>query len=107
METIINKTGQGWKLRAHFIGMALCGIGILGANYLLGVEKANLWFAIMSCSMLLGVGSIVFAANSIKCPKCGCKLYWYAVSKQNINAWLSWLYSQASCPSCNYGHKNT
>ena len=50
------------------------------------------------------VAAIGFLAGSlfVKCPKCGAKLLWKAVSEAPASRWLHWLLTLSQCPVCNY-----
>jgi hypothetical protein len=46
--------------------------------------------------------AFMLSAVSIRCPKCGLYLFWYAISHQGGGKWLAWLIALRACPRCSY-----
>ena len=44
----------------------------------------------------------IFASVSIKCPSCGDKWFWRAISKIRSKNAFKWLNKAESCPVCDY-----
>lgn len=69
-----------------------------GALYdLIGKETTML---IVGLGGLLGMGGFIGAIFSIKCPDCKLKLFYFAVQKQKLGSWLTWLLTLEKCPQC-------
>ena len=90
----IKTSEQDWKLFACIIGV-LIGGGVM----LYGVRgDKSVAFILSAIAMEIAVG--IFACTSIRCPDCGLRWVWYAVSKTDMNQWLTWLVSFERCPGC-------
>ena len=48
----------------------------------------------------LGMSGFIWAIFSIKCPKCKLKLLYFAIQKQKLGSWLTWLLELKECPQC-------
>jgi len=51
---------------------------------------------------VIGLGAMFAAWASVRCPNCGLKLVWHAMSTKSANDWLRWLLDAESCPKCGY-----
>lgn len=98
-ESILYRTGQKWK----FWLMPLCvwvGIAMmLIASWLKDrLETSWLLGAIFFAALMI-LGGFVLPAIIIKCPNCGARWFWLAVTKQQSKNWFRWLF-QTGCPVC-------
>src|SRR5262245_57678828 len=98
----VKKSGQLWKL---VCALALAVAGLL--MMLHGVSRLgppsnsdNSWLLLIVAGTGINVGSGLWVVWAIKCPRCGVKLLWPAVSEQAVNSWLPWLMAQEQCPFC-------
>jgi hypothetical protein len=98
----LRRTGQMWK---PILGWGLIAAG-LGTIY--GLEH---WWRDISvehfATLLFGanavnVGAFVWMNVFIRCPNCGMKLFWHAVSGHAHPGGLRWFWHCATCPSCQY-----
>ena len=92
---------QSWKLRLSFVLLAIGGVCNFAAQPIarvIGVDPGLL----LVFGVLLSIVALTFAAMSVRCPSCGLRLFWFAVSKKSVGAWLSWLLQLESCPRCHY-----
>lgn len=64
---------------------------------------SSFWFWI---GVLIGVSCIVFSCISIRCPVCGARWFWLAVSRKHGVGGIDWFLSQQVCPVCGYSGKN-
>jgi len=65
-----------------------------------GNDEALLLILIsLAAQMMAGV----FACISIRCPKCGLRWVWHAVSNKDMNQWIPWVLSFEECPKCEIG----
>ena len=101
MSPIIKGSGQSWKMNVSFTGIIISGMLMFGA-YSIGESifqiDPNL---LLSSGALIGMLSFLFAILTVRCPNCGDKWFWRAVSKKNKSTWLVWLEKQSKCPKCN------
>lgn len=54
-------------------------------------------------SVIFGLGALVFGSLAVRCPDCGARWVWIAISERDHNEWLPWLLTLAACPKCGYG----
>jgi hypothetical protein len=59
-------------------------------------DSVNLILYSLAVQILIGV----FACLAIRCPECKLKWVWHAVSKKDVNQWVTWLLSFEKCPHC-------
>ena len=100
METVISKTGQSWKLRTLFIILILSGISVMYGIINIDTLSSETFFYLVAGGSFAGVVSFIFACVSLKCPTCGTKWFWSAVSGKGNREWLFWLGSLSVCPNC-------
>jgi hypothetical protein len=61
-------------------------------------------------AQLLGT-AIIFVAFAwlciaVRCPQCGLRLFWYAVSSKECGSWFGWLLNNSCCPKCGFAGKD-
>jgi len=100
-ESIILKTKQGWKLLVSISGLLISGGGMFYSINKMQ-HGGNLPIVIDLLSVTAGILIGIFTCLSIRCPDCGLKWVWYAVSNKDINQWIFWLLSFGECPRCEY-----
>lgn len=95
----LRKAGQLWKFYLGMTAVAVGGILIWAGRSQLEAfgERAG---DVMLAGTALGVAGMVWSGVAIKCPKCGARLFWHAMSKQSPGSWLTWLFELEACPSC-------
>jgi len=111
MENVISKTGQSWKFRTFFIVLVMSGVSMTYGQFNIETLSNDLFFYFVAGGAFVGLLSFIFACVSIKCPNCGAKWFWSAVSGKGNKEFLFWLNSLSSCPKCgepkNKHEKNT
>ena len=96
--SVLARSGQLWKVLG-----AICAISVGGAALLYGVISNTadggglLWIV---TGMLLTFGGLAFACLRVRCPKCGARWVWMAVSQQNSREYGTWLITLPHCPKC-------
>ena len=101
--SILRKTGQWPKFLLSLALFFLGGIVMLlsltnGSN-----ESPELFAAMTMSGAALAMLGFVLGCTTIRCRKCGIRLFWYAVSRQSAQNWLLWLLNESSCPRCSFG----
>jgi hypothetical protein len=100
-ESALFRTGQVWKFWLMPIGT------ILGAVILLWTEahknslSGSEFFMALIFSVLVEAISLIFPIIGIRCPRCGARWLWIAVSRSGNDKWFHQLF-QTSCPSCGF-----
>jgi hypothetical protein len=98
-QSYIKRAGQLWKL---YVGMA----GVLFGGILIWFGRSRIEAApdtaipIIVAGTAVGLTSMVWSAIAVRCPKCGTRLLWRAVSEESSANWLTWLLHLDACPSC-------
>lgn len=95
--TLLEQSGQRWKFSLLVWG-TMVGFGFMLAGMLL-LSIAHAYLALVLGGLVLGVASFVFASLSIRCPRCGQRWFWRAVSTRNTNDWYSAL-TKSKCDRC-------
>ena len=100
MKNAISKTGQSWKIILLFTALLLSGASMIYGQFNIDTLSNNLFFVFVAGGTIIGLLSFIIACVSIKCPICGSKWFWSAVSGQGKNEWVFWLNSLRACPKC-------
>ena len=95
-DSVVAKSGQAWKLVAGGSVLVIAGCVLAWGLWGGGSTKIAAW------ALLVGLLSMPATWFALRCPKCGARWLWMAVSKQKSLQWLDWLYAQKVCPRC--GH---
>jgi len=96
----LKKTDQIWKLYAFAVAMAI-GAGVtLFQSFLYRLLEKETITSLVICGMLLVAGAFAWAYNSITCPNCKLKLFWYSITKVGLGTWFIWLLDLEKCPQC-------
>lgn len=98
--SVIGRTGQAGKAV-----IALGGLILGGAIALLPIvgEAVSTRAALVKFgAALFSLGCFFYGCRAIRCPACGTRWVWDAVSGRAASAWLASLLRTPNCPSC--GH---
>ena len=99
-QSYLKKSGQIWKFYLAAVVTLVGGALIwIGQSRLDAAGDSALVLMLVGAGM--GVVGMVWSAVAVKCPKCGTRLLWRAVSEQSSGNWLTWLLHLDRCPSCN------
>ncbi len=98
--TILSKTGQSWKIWIMFAALLLSQASIIYGQMNLDTLPKDFYFLFVAGGAISTFMVFIAACVSIKCPSCGLKWFWSAVSGQESKKWLFWLLSLKSCPRC-------
>jgi hypothetical protein len=98
--SLLERTGQLWKLYVFGAAMAIGGGLTLFQSFLAGQFGKEYTSTIALSGMALVAGGIAWAAVFITCPNCKVKLFWHALTKKGLGGWFGWLINQEECPHC-------
>lgn len=93
---LVLTTGQAPKLIVIFAALAALGLGAMWAGQGVWTDRLLLWVVLPPLAML----GVLAAAIAIRCPVCGMRWVWHAISKLHSNKWLPWLIDLEACPGC-------
>lgn len=95
---MLKDTGQWWKLQltigAIVVGFVLMSVGII---YL---QRPKIGFLFVVIGLAVGISAFVFACLTIRCPSCGARWFWRAVSNRRAGDWLLSLLRVERCDAC-------
>lgn len=94
----LQRTGQAWKLWT-FTVVIVCQ-GALSIALFLGADLAGYAPMVALGAGGVAVAIISWAIRSIRCPSCGTRVFWIAMSQRSASTWWSDLVGLTSCPSC-------
>jgi Na+/melibiose symporter-like transporter len=99
-QSVVVKSGQGWKALTVVGGSIVSAVCFFAGLALLGGKQP----AIAVWLVLLGIGmfacSMLFACAFIRCPHCGTRWVWLAVTRSDAVEWVSSVMSQGVCRAC-------
>jgi hypothetical protein len=96
---VVAKSGQDWKIHVFFAASMIGGVLMLCG---LRIHTNAGFLVCMLSGVLLELGSLAAVCLAVRCPRCGARWFWMAVSSQKSDQWLKWLYAQSECPKCGY-----
>lgn len=100
MTSLLDRTGQTWKLRSTvwtgIVGMAMT----FGAVWHGTSQGWKLPAILVIFGLALWTGGFVWAALTIRCPSCGARLLWKAMRERTLLEHEHWLLSLEVCPAC-------
>jgi endogenous inhibitor of DNA gyrase (YacG/DUF329 family) len=96
-------TPQRWKLWLWAALFTLSGAGIFVPDLLAAAIGASP-VLVLAGAIALVIIVLVGVSLSIRCPACGLKLAWHALSKHAQHRWLAWLLDVRTCPKCGFSH---
>lgn len=100
-QSLIRRTGQGWKLLVGWLTSAL-GLVLL-ALIVGGVLRTNTPAAtlgLLVLGVLVGAGGLTWTAVSVRCVACGERLVWRTIRTYGWADWLPQLLAIRDCPRC-------
>jgi endogenous inhibitor of DNA gyrase (YacG/DUF329 family) len=105
--SLLSSSGQLWKLYLSLILIILGGVLLLVA----GMNTEQLtpgsgFLLVFGAFSLMAIG-LLGGGLSVRCPKCGAKLLWKAISEAPASRWLHWLVTLSECPVCGHNHPGT
>src|SRR6266496_1370980 len=100
--SLLASSRQLWKLYLSLI-LVISG-ALLVFLAVVDMEKLSPGSIFLLLFAGFSLAAIGFLAGSlfVKCPKCGAKLLWKALSEAPASRWLHWLLTICQCPVCNY-----
>jgi hypothetical protein len=97
-DSIVYRTGQLWKLRS-LSGVYVSAAIMIGAQWF---RDSNWFQPIVYFGTLVAAASLAIPGWGIRCPRCGARWFWLAISQKHTENWYKWLTSQSTCPVCGY-----
>lgn len=97
--SLLGSSRQLWKLYLSLILIILGGLQLLIA--IVNMERHGLLF-VFGALLLVAIG-LLGGGLFIRCPKCGAKLLWKALTDAPASRWLHWLLTFSHCPVCGEG----
>ncbi len=98
-DSYLKKAAQLWKLYLGMAAVLIGGVLVWVGRSRIGSSGDRAVVTIL-VGTAVGLAGMVWSAVAIKCPACGTRLLWEAVSTQSAGSWLTWLLHLDACPSC-------
>ena len=100
--SVVVRSGQAWKLWAFLAGGALMFLGLFTALFS-SVPLSETGRIVVSLgSLSLGIGSIVFLALALACPRCRKRWAWWEMRHGSGTDVFSRLMLRRKCPACDF-----
>lgn len=84
--------------------IALLCLGMTLLCFLLGtmllVTEIQLFFAFIACGTFLGIVTIGWMINVLRCPHCQVRIAWIMIKARSHTSWLVDLVALEACPCC-------
>ena len=102
---MLYRTKQAWKFWAVPMGILVSGALIVGAQWYKESIPDRWYLIALYSGILVGAFSIVCPAAAIRCPSCGSRWFWLAISRNDGATWYERLMTQSACSTCGYRGK--
>jgi hypothetical protein len=97
--SFVSSSGQSWKVYLPMVA-ELIGVAMIIFEVVRLKQGHDMRPAVFLTGMAIGIAAFVFPCLAVRCPNCGLRLYWYAVSKTGSDEWFKWVSSLTRCPEC-------
>jgi DNA-directed RNA polymerase subunit RPC12/RpoP len=97
---VIGRSGQGWKFSIGCLAVAGVALLVLVASGPLDGADAAALAAVAAVAASVVVALVLTLV--VRCPDCGVRWIWFAVSRQDSHAWIGWLRTLQACPGCGF-----
>ena len=101
-ESVIRISQQMWKIWLGYVIGLVGGVIVVATAIYRGELPPATEVLLMLIGGLLVLGAQAFPCVAIKCPACGAKWYWIALTKKSMR----WFWSQSECPECGSSCRN-
>lgn len=97
-------SGQAWKIAVAAVAM-LVSVGLTVARWLEVPAVRNFDGWVTAATVILMFGALALASWTVRCPTCGARWVWIAVSERDHRDWLPWALGLEFCPRCGFGSR--
>jgi hypothetical protein len=98
--SVMVKTGQSWKVLVFGCGSMLSAFSLVAGVTLLDGKAITLALCLVLIGVVAFATSLAFACFSIRCPHCGARWIWLAVTRSGAIDWAFSLALRHICPAC-------
>jgi hypothetical protein len=99
-ESVLVRSGQGWKALTLGAGSLLSASSFVTGMMLIGGRQGAFGVYLLLLGTAIFACSFTFACATIRCPHCGDRWLWSAISHSDAAGWASVLFAQRVCPKC-------
>lgn len=96
--SIMSKTDQNRKGLIGLLGL-LASVALFGFVIYQG-QTGTLAFDLLGLATVIGIAGFAYPVLTIRCPGCGDRWLWRAMSTQPHPRAMKWLAEQERCPNC-------
>lgn len=102
-QTLLARSGQRWRMMwampaGEGLGLALVFLVIRNESRYMG--QPGLAMSLVALGLTIAMSTMVWAALTIRCPRCATRLLWKAVTERGPTESLSWVLRLETCPVC-------
>lgn len=97
--SLLQRTGQAWKLSLGNGILVIGGALIVGGEFLL---KGPASMTSILIGTLVGIAGFTWECLSVRCPQCRVKVVWYTYTHRSHRDAITWARHQPTCPKCGY-----
>src|SRR6266496_1046229 len=100
--SLLASSSQLWKLYVSLIFVS-SGAFLVFLTVVYGEQLTpRSGFLLLFGGFSIAAIGLLAGSFFVRCPKCGAKLLWKALSEAPASRWLHWLLTICQCPVCNY-----
>jgi hypothetical protein len=100
--SVIVRSGQAWKLLTFLAGASLMLLGLFTALSSSVPLSETSKIVVLLGSLSLGIGSFVFLAVGLACPRCRIRWAWWQMRHGSGVDAMSRLMLLQKCPACDF-----
>jgi len=100
-ESVLYRTRQGWKFWLMPTGTLICVVAVIGAIRFKDLLPGWQFQAALLIIITLQLASLAYPAIAIRCPNCGARWFWLALTKVRNGSWFNQL-MQSECIKCGF-----
>lgn len=96
--SVLHRTRQAWKLSVPALVTLILVAALVTTVWLEDQLPMSIQVMLLGCFSLLLLAAIAFPCITVRCPDCGARWYWQAISGKGGG--IGGLLKQPACPSC-------
>jgi len=98
---------QSRKFWCALLTFSLGGSMVLAQSALQGLLGQGFALGVALLATFTSLAALGWLAVALRCPACGLRLLWRAVTNERATEWLIWLLSLSRCPLCHFRPRST
>lgn len=99
--SVVVRSGQAWKLVAFLAGTSMTLLGLLTALFSSVSLSETGRIVVLAGSVGMGIGSLVFLALALACPRCRTRWAWWQMRHGGVDVFAGVMLLR-KCPACDF-----